>query len=163
MYVCVWILIDNFLIPSPSTYMHTCIHQNSVCDNGLVRKSGAAIQYLNRSDGYKECEVIGHYDSSRDDTYFSVSCIHCYSNSNVCMHVCMQKVLEFLYVCMYVRMYVWVLIYEFWTFPNFYSLTIIWNVCTMYMSVCINVCMYVCVSRFPYSWSTPTTPARECL
>ena len=48
-------------------------YQNSVCDNGIIRKTGAAIQYLNRSDGYKECEVIGHYDSSRDDTYFSVS------------------------------------------------------------------------------------------
>eukprot|EP01036_Dinobryon_divergens_P027495 gene27495-36279_t len=47
-------------------------YPNSICDKGLVRKSGAAIQYLNRSDGYKECEVIGHYDSSRDDTYFSL-------------------------------------------------------------------------------------------
>ena len=40
-------------------------------------KRGAAIQYLNRSDGYHECEVIGHYDESRDDTYFNVT-KYCY-------------------------------------------------------------------------------------
>lgn len=41
-------------------------------------KTGAAIQYLDRAveddtdDDYEECEVIGHYDPSRDDTYFSL-------------------------------------------------------------------------------------------
>lgn len=33
---------------------------------------GSAIQYIDRSDGYKECNVIGHYDPERDDTYFSL-------------------------------------------------------------------------------------------
>lgn len=35
-------------------------------------KDGAAIQYVDRADGYQECEVIGHYDPLRDDTYFSI-------------------------------------------------------------------------------------------
>ena len=33
---------------------------------------GSAIQYIDRSDGYKECNVIGHYDPLRDDTYYSL-------------------------------------------------------------------------------------------
>lgn len=41
---------------------------NSICKG----KDGAAIQYVDRSDGYQECEVIGHYDALRDDTYFSI-------------------------------------------------------------------------------------------
>lgn len=47
-----------------------------MCDNGNIHKTGAAIQYLNRTDGYTECEVIGHYDSTRDDTYYSVHSKH---------------------------------------------------------------------------------------
>ena len=35
-------------------------------------KIGAAIQYINRSDGYKECEVIGHYDSKNDDSHYKL-------------------------------------------------------------------------------------------
>jgi len=35
-------------------------------------QSGAALQYINRSDGYQECNVIGLYDPLRDDTYFSL-------------------------------------------------------------------------------------------
>lgn len=32
---------------------------------------GAVFQYVHRdSDGYEECNVIGHYDASRDDTYY---------------------------------------------------------------------------------------------
>lgn len=33
---------------------------------------GAALQYIDRDDGYKECNVIGLYDPARDDTYFSL-------------------------------------------------------------------------------------------
>mmetsp|Transcript_41280 Transcript_41280/g.71521 ORF Transcript_41280/g.71521 Transcript_41280/m.71521 type:complete len:303 (-) Transcript_41280:990-1898(-) len=33
---------------------------------------GAALQYIDRKDGYKECNVIGLYDAARDDTYFSL-------------------------------------------------------------------------------------------
>lgn len=33
---------------------------------------GAALQYIDRKDGYKECNVIGLYDPARDDTYFSL-------------------------------------------------------------------------------------------
>lgn len=34
-------------------------------------QSGAVLQYLHRqSDGYEECNVIGHYDPARDDTYY---------------------------------------------------------------------------------------------
>ncbi len=35
-------------------------------------KTGSAIQYLNRADGYQECEVIGHYDPVRDDTFYKL-------------------------------------------------------------------------------------------
>jgi hypothetical protein len=42
----------------------------SVCD---ASRMGAALQYYQRdSDGYSECNVIGHYDPARDDTYFSL-------------------------------------------------------------------------------------------
>jgi hypothetical protein len=33
---------------------------------------GSAIQYIDRSDGYKECNVIGHYDPERDDTFYAL-------------------------------------------------------------------------------------------
>jgi hypothetical protein len=33
---------------------------------------GSAIQYIDRADGFQECNVIGHYDPDRDDTYFSL-------------------------------------------------------------------------------------------
>jgi hypothetical protein len=46
----------------------TASYPNGIC----AGKTGAAIQYLDRSDGYQECEVIGHYDPLRDDTYFSI-------------------------------------------------------------------------------------------
>ena len=35
-------------------------------------KRGAAMQYLNRSDGWHECHVIGRYDASQDDTHYSL-------------------------------------------------------------------------------------------
>jgi hypothetical protein len=35
-------------------------------------KMGSAIQYYSRADGYKECNIIGHYDASRDDTFYSL-------------------------------------------------------------------------------------------
>lgn len=39
-----------------------------VCNTG---KMGSAIQFYHRaSDNYKECNIIGHYDPERDDTYF---------------------------------------------------------------------------------------------
>jgi len=41
-----------------------------ICDPKI--QIGAAIQYLNRSDGYKECNVIGKYDANKDDTHFSL-------------------------------------------------------------------------------------------
>lgn len=37
------------------------------------QKMAAAFQYIHRlSDNYQECNIIGHYDASRDDTYFSL-------------------------------------------------------------------------------------------
>ncbi len=42
----------------------------TVCNKGT--QQGAALQYLNRQDGYQECDVIGHYDSMRDDMYYSL-------------------------------------------------------------------------------------------
>jgi hypothetical protein len=43
---------------------------SDVCD---PQKNAAVLQYVNRvSDGYKECNIIGHYDASRDDTFFSL-------------------------------------------------------------------------------------------
>jgi hypothetical protein len=42
----------------------------SVCDPD--NQQAAALQYINRADGFTECEVIGHYDSSRDDLYYSL-------------------------------------------------------------------------------------------
>jgi len=33
---------------------------------------GAAMQFLNRSDGYKECHVIGRYDATKDDASFGL-------------------------------------------------------------------------------------------
>lgn len=41
----------------------------SVCSDIQM---GSAIQYIDRSDGYKECNVIGHYDPERDDTFYSL-------------------------------------------------------------------------------------------
>lgn len=41
----------------------------SVCDQSS--QQAAALQYVNRADGYQECEVIGHYEANRDDIYYS--------------------------------------------------------------------------------------------
>ena len=40
---------------------------SSVCEPSKV---GSVIQYLDRSDGYKECHVIGRYDSTKDDLLY---------------------------------------------------------------------------------------------
>jgi hypothetical protein len=40
-----------------------------VCNSNQV---GAALQYIDREDGYKECHVIGYYDQNRDDTHYSL-------------------------------------------------------------------------------------------
>jgi hypothetical protein len=42
----------------------------SVCDPKTEK--GAVIQYLDRSDGYKECHVIGRYDPKVDDLDYSL-------------------------------------------------------------------------------------------
>lgn len=39
-----------------------------VCDPET--EIAAAVQYLDRADGYQECHVIGRYESSRDDLYY---------------------------------------------------------------------------------------------
>lgn len=41
-----------------------------VCDPAT--QQGAALQYINRADGYQECNVIGHYDAYRDDLYYDL-------------------------------------------------------------------------------------------
>jgi hypothetical protein len=41
----------------------------SVCSD---KKGAAAMQYINRDDGYTECEIIGNYDKKHDDSHFSV-------------------------------------------------------------------------------------------
>lgn len=41
-----------------------------VCD--AAKQQGAALQYIDRTDGYHECNVIGHYDSARDDLYYDL-------------------------------------------------------------------------------------------
>lgn len=43
---------------------------STVCDP--TTKSGAVIQYLDRSDGYKECHVIGRYDKTKDDLSYKL-------------------------------------------------------------------------------------------
>jgi hypothetical protein len=54
----------NFCAPvTPTSY------PVSVCD--AKTQQGAALQYVARRD-YKECNVIGHYDASRDDIYYSL-------------------------------------------------------------------------------------------
>ena len=45
-------------------------YPGDICDSAT--QMGAAIQYLNRSDGYQECNVIGKYDANKDDTNFSL-------------------------------------------------------------------------------------------
>jgi hypothetical protein len=56
-------------------------------------KDGAALQYVVRaSDGYKECEILGHYDALHDDAEFSVMDVQDpskgvsmkYADGNVC-------------------------------------------------------------------------------
>lgn len=42
----------------------------SVCDKSS--QQAAALQYVNRADGYQECDVIGHYDQYNDDLYYSL-------------------------------------------------------------------------------------------
>jgi len=41
----------------------------SICSD---LQAAAAIQYIDRADGYQECNVIGLYDTQRDDTYFQL-------------------------------------------------------------------------------------------
>jgi hypothetical protein len=45
-------------------------YPDDICDASI--QIGSSIQYLNRSDGYKECNVIGKYDPNNDDTHFSL-------------------------------------------------------------------------------------------
>lgn len=42
----------------------------TVCDESV--EQGAVLQYINRADGYKECHVIGRYDSNNDDLYYKL-------------------------------------------------------------------------------------------
>jgi hypothetical protein len=55
----------NFCDEVPSAWLPSL-----VCDP--VKYHGAAIQYLDRSDGYKECHVIGRYDSTQDDIHYKL-------------------------------------------------------------------------------------------
>jgi len=55
----------EFLCPVPSAWI-----PNLICDPNIYE--GAALQYLDRADGYKECNVIGRYDSSVDDIYYKL-------------------------------------------------------------------------------------------
>jgi hypothetical protein len=43
---------------------------SDVCDP--ITENGAVIQYLDRADGYKECHVIGRYDSKKDDLSYKL-------------------------------------------------------------------------------------------
>ncbi len=48
----------------------TSCFPSAVCKSSQM---GAVIQYYHRdSDGYEECNVIGHYDPARDDTYYKL-------------------------------------------------------------------------------------------
>lgn len=42
----------------------------TVCDESV--EQGAVLQYIDRVDGYKECHVIGRYDASNDDMFYSL-------------------------------------------------------------------------------------------
>lgn len=55
----------NFCAQVPSAWI-----PNLICDPNIYE--GAALQYLDRADGYKECNVIGRYDSSVDDIYYKL-------------------------------------------------------------------------------------------
>ncbi len=41
-----------------------------VCSS--IHQAAAALQYLDRKDGYSECNVIGNYDENRDDTHYKL-------------------------------------------------------------------------------------------
>jgi hypothetical protein len=41
-----------------------------VCSS--IHQAAAALQYLERADGYHECDVIGNYDDLRDDTHYKL-------------------------------------------------------------------------------------------
>lgn len=56
----------NFCANVPKSALPTA------CDPNVVT-NGAAVQYLDRlSDGYKECHVIGRYDSTHDDIHYKI-------------------------------------------------------------------------------------------
>ena len=44
----------------------------SVPQNICHGKRGAAMQYLNRTDGWTECHVIGKYDATQDDSHYTL-------------------------------------------------------------------------------------------
>lgn len=60
--------------PTFSFLWNFCADITSASYPGICVGEGAAaaIQYIDRADGYQECEVIGHYDPLRDDTEFSL-------------------------------------------------------------------------------------------
>lgn len=75
-----WLIRDGDIPCTPETeptysfMWNFCalVSNSSMPSNHLCKARGAAMQYLNRSDGYKECHVIGKYDSSQDDAHFSL-------------------------------------------------------------------------------------------
>lgn len=42
----------------------------TVCDESV--EQGAVLQYIDRSDGFKACHVIGRYDATNDDLYYKL-------------------------------------------------------------------------------------------
>lgn len=60
--------------PSYSYVWNFChdVTEASFPDVCSPMQMGAALQYIDRDDGYQECNVIGHYDPLRDDTYFKL-------------------------------------------------------------------------------------------
>ncbi len=42
----------------------------TICSS--IHQEAAALQYLERADGYHECDVIGNYDDLRDDTHYKL-------------------------------------------------------------------------------------------
>lgn len=75
-----WVIRDGDIPCTPETeptysfMWNFCalVSNSSMPANQLCKSRGAALQYLNRSDGYKECHVIGKYDSTQDDAHFSL-------------------------------------------------------------------------------------------
>jgi hypothetical protein len=54
----------NFCSPVPSAYIPAVCSQRN--------KTGVVLQYLVRQDDYRECHVIGKYDSAHDDLIYSL-------------------------------------------------------------------------------------------